>query len=73
MVTNHCPFCGVAGLSVIQEGDWLNAGSSGNTGSKALGMKAQVGGEGIEEERKEAYFQGGVEPRGMDFLGEVPL
>lgn len=58
---------------MIQEGDGLNAGSSGNTGSKALGMKAQVGGKEIEEERKEACFQGDVEPRGLGFLGEAPL
>lgn len=58
---------------MIQEGDGLNVGSSGNTGSKALGMKAQVGDEGVEEGGKAARFQEGVEPSGMGVLGEIPL
>lgn len=36
---------------MIQEGDGLNADSSENTGSKALGIKAQVGGGGRREGR----------------------
>lgn len=38
---------------MIQEEDGLNAGSSGNTGSKALSIKAQAaGGKEVEEEER---------------------
>ena len=47
VVTSHCHFGQVAGQSMTQKEDGLNAGSSGNTGSEVQGIRAQVvGGEG---------------------------
>lgn len=53
VVTNPCPFCRVVGLRMTQEKGSLNIGSSGNTGSKAQGIKAEVsGGEGLRKRGK---------------------
>lgn len=55
VVTSHYHFGQVAGQSMTQKEDGLNAGSSGNTGSEVQGIRAQVVGGGGSRRRERKH------------------